>query len=112
MHWKKDDGKPYQPSSYDTYLQQIASVLKQEGVDYCVFSDFQGKGESHAIFRNCLEEYRPPNINYGEKSKEAFMDPNADEKVKNALHSGALKPYHIFTDMVKFTLFCLSRFFV
>ena len=39
------------------------------------------------------------------------MDPNADEKVEKALMNGKLKPYNVYTDMVKVVLFCLSRYF-
>ena len=111
LHWKKSNGDPYEPCSYNTFLKHISAILKGEGVEYNIGTEFKGKGEFHAVFRNCLEEYRLNNKDYGGKKQEAFMDPKADAKVQRALLEGDLRPYHVFSDMIKVVLFCLARFF-
>ena len=111
LHWKKKNGKPYEPSSFTTYLKHISAILKLESVLFSVEKEFKKKGEFHAVMNHILEKNRQEITDYGGKKKEAYMDPEADEKILKALQNGTLRPYHNYIDLVKVVLFCLARFF-
>ena len=97
MKWEvtrgENKGKPYQPSTFDKYMQLISYDFKAKGIQYNYRHDFNNAGEFHGVLKDLWAKQQKKDPTFGTCPNRARAPQDILEIIVDAIRVGTLKPY-------------------
>lgn len=101
-------GKPYEPSTFDKYMEQLTLVFQDAGVQHSYAQDFNKGGEFHGIVLEKWNQIRQEDPKFGTGSNRARVDTDLFTKFVSAIRSGEIRPYEDREHLVICIIFVLG----
>jgi hypothetical protein len=105
-------GQPYQPITFEKYLNYLFIEWKRIEIMYDFKKDFNSKGQFHGVLLDIWKKWMKehPNDGFGTGSRQATIDPNAHSILIASMEAGTFKPKEDPFDLLLAVMYINGRY--